>query len=87
MSIVLNDCLYSRTYNKRTRTHTHTQTGYREFTEVFRRILYRHICMRNENQYVHTNTLTSLCGSDRKEKKEKTVNHIFLPRFGIYICI
>lgn len=68
--------------------HTHIRTGYREFMEVFRWILYRYnICIRNENQYTqtpHTHT-RARAYVEAIGKKEKTVNHNFLPRFGIYM--
>ena len=58
MSIVLNDAHHytlAHITNAHGQAHTHTQTGCSEFTEVFRRILYRHIiCIRDENQYAQT---------------------------------
>jgi len=56
--------------------------------EVFRRILYRYniyyiMYKRNENQYA--NTTHTRARVEAIGKKEKTVNHNFLPRFGIYM--
>lgn len=78
MSIVLNTYSHTRTL---------TQTGYKEFTEVSGRVCvcrYTIRAMKSEQSIKPTHTSVRE-SDDREGKKEKTVNHNFLPCFGIYV--
>jgi len=67
-------------------THIHrpvTESSRRSFDEYYIGI---YVCAMKTNTHAQTRSRAYVEAIGTK-KKEKTVNHIFLPRFGVYICI